>query len=47
LTLVNWFHLQWSDGRRAFSERMYRTMERYFSAADLWDGLILPGAAGV
>jgi hypothetical protein len=41
LTLANWFHLQWVDGRREFTGRMYRTIEHYFEHADLWEEVFL------
>jgi aminoglycoside phosphotransferase (APT) family kinase protein len=36
LTLVNWFHLLWLDGREKFAARMYRTIEHYFDHSDMW-----------
>ncbi len=40
LTLVNWFHLQWMDGREEFSTRMYRVIEHYFQNSSSWDRLV-------
>jgi hypothetical protein len=37
LTLANWFHLQWRDGRTEFSQRMYKILERYFISPDVWE----------
>lgn len=37
LTLMNWFYLQWSDGRQEFSKRMYTMLERYFVSVDSWE----------
>ncbi len=37
LTLANWFHLHFVDGRRAFTARMYKTIQHYFEHADLWE----------
>jgi hypothetical protein len=45
LTLVNWFHLQWCDGRKEFAEIMYKTLENYFSHPDEWQRVFLGGAA--
>ena len=41
LTLANWFHLQWVDGRREFTTRMYQTIQHYFEHADLWEEVFL------
>jgi aminoglycoside phosphotransferase (APT) family kinase protein len=41
LTLVNWFHLQWADGRKLFSDIMYRTLENYFQDPDVWERAFL------
>jgi hypothetical protein len=43
LTLVNWFYLQWCDGRQEFSQRMYKRLERYFSSPDTWEKAFLGG----
>jgi thiamine kinase-like enzyme len=37
LTLANWFHLQWTDGRKAFTSRMYRTIQHYFDNVEVWE----------
>lgn len=37
LTLANWFHLQWTDGRKKFADSMYRTIERYFEHQNSWE----------
>lgn len=36
LTLVNWCHLQWCDGRKPFVDRMYKTIQHYFEFTDQW-----------
>ena len=36
LTLANWCHLQWCDGRKPFVDWMYKTIQQYFEAADQW-----------
>jgi Ser/Thr protein kinase RdoA (MazF antagonist) len=36
LTLANWFHLQWRDGRRHFCDGLYRTITEYFEYETLW-----------
>ena len=36
LTLANWIHLQWCDGRKKFTDRMYQTFEHYFEHPDRW-----------
>ncbi len=41
LTLVNWFHIQWADGRREFAERTYEAIESYFRDTDAWETAIL------
>jgi hypothetical protein len=41
LTLANWFHLQWLDGRSAFTARMYRTIGHYFEHVDQWEEVFL------
>jgi aminoglycoside phosphotransferase (APT) family kinase protein len=41
LTLVNWFYLQWCDGRQEFSQRMYGTLDRYFSSPHAWEKAFL------
>jgi aminoglycoside phosphotransferase (APT) family kinase protein len=45
LSLVNWFHVQWMYGRRAFLDLMYLTMEHYFSNVDEWERIFLPESA--
>jgi Phosphotransferase enzyme family len=42
LTLVNWFHLQWCDGRKEFTERMYEAIQHYFEHPDTWNRALLP-----
>jgi hypothetical protein len=42
LTLVNWFHLQWSDGRKEFTDLMYKTLQHYFEHISLWQKVFLP-----
>ena len=46
LTLVNWFHLLWRDGRERFALRMYRTIEHYFNHPDMWRETFLATASG-
>lgn len=41
LSLANWFHLQWEDGRKEFTERMYRVIDQYFSHKQAWEQAIL------
>ena len=41
LTLVNWFHLQWSDGRKEFTRRMYKTIQHYFEHTNVWERVFL------
>ena len=42
LTLANWFHLQWTDGRQEFCDRMYTTIQHYFEHPDGWESAFLP-----
>jgi aminoglycoside phosphotransferase (APT) family kinase protein len=42
LTLVNWFHLQWSDGRGEFTKVMYSTLEHYFKQPQAWERVFQP-----
>jgi hypothetical protein len=37
LTLANWFHLQWRDGRSRFCDRLYRTVIDYFEHEESWE----------
>lgn len=37
LTLANWFHLQWNDGRKEFAGFMYQTLEHYFEEPNTWE----------
>jgi thiamine kinase-like enzyme len=37
LSLANWFHLQWSDGRAEFAGRMYKKIEHYFEHPEQWN----------
>ncbi|MEO8367696.1 MAG: aminoglycoside phosphotransferase family protein [Candidatus Solibacter sp.] len=37
LTLANWFHLQWRDGRLPFCDRLYRTINSYFEQEASWE----------
>jgi aminoglycoside phosphotransferase (APT) family kinase protein len=41
LTLANWFHLQWRDGRKEFADRMYQTIGNYFRYPDQWGKVFL------
>ncbi len=41
LTLMNWFHLQWTDGRRAFATRTYKAIENYFRNPESWERIIV------
>lgn len=45
LTLANWFHLQWSDGREKFTELMYKAIEHYFERPDLWENVFAPSGS--
>ncbi len=42
LTLANWFHLQWTDGRQEFCGHMYKTIQHYFEHPDVWARAFLP-----
>lgn len=44
LTLANWFHLQWSDGRKEFTGRMYNTIQHYFDHPQDWEDVFLQAA---
>jgi Ser/Thr protein kinase RdoA (MazF antagonist) len=45
LTLVNWFHLQWSDGREQFTKLMYKAIGDYFERQELWEQVFrVPGS---
>jgi aminoglycoside phosphotransferase (APT) family kinase protein len=47
LTLVNWFHLQWSDGRKEFTRRMYKMIQHYFEHTNVWESVFFgPGFLG-
>ena len=37
LTLANWFHLQWRDGRTQFCDQLYRTVADYFEHEESWE----------
>jgi hypothetical protein len=37
LSLANWFHLQWSDGRAEFAARMYQSIRHYFEHPAAWN----------
>jgi hypothetical protein len=39
LTLANWFHMQWSDGRKEFAEMMYKAIEHYFERPAVWENV--------
>jgi len=43
LTLANWFHLQWSDGRHQFTVRMFATIRHYFENSDAWEAVFISG----
>lgn len=36
LTLANWLHLQWCEGRQQFADRMHKTIQHYFEHSDQW-----------
>lgn len=36
LALANWFHLQWSDNRSEFTQRMYPMIAHYWEHTDKW-----------
>jgi hypothetical protein len=42
LALANWFQLMKSDGREVFVKRMYRIIENYFHAEELWRNIFVP-----
>jgi hypothetical protein len=44
LVLVNWFHLQWTDGRAEFSRALYPSIGHYFSHPDLWTRMLTAAA---
>jgi hypothetical protein len=44
LTLVNWFHLMWLDGRTKFAVRMYRMIEHFFEHPGWWQQTLLPAS---
>jgi Ser/Thr protein kinase RdoA (MazF antagonist) len=46
LTLVNWFHLHWCDGRRAFTRRMYHVITHYFEHTSTWEEVFLWSSRG-
>lgn len=39
LTLANWFHLQWSDGRKEFTNLMYKMIQHYFEHREAWESI--------
>ena len=41
LTLANWCHLQWCDGRKPFVDRMYKTIQQYFESTDQWQRVFI------
>ena len=41
LSLANWFHVQYRDGRKDFAHRMYRTMEDYFQNTNAWERVFI------
>jgi aminoglycoside phosphotransferase (APT) family kinase protein len=44
LTLANWFHLQWADGRQEFSRELYKSIDQYFRCQNLWERILsIPG----
>lgn len=42
LALLNWFHIQWRDGRQEFATRMHLTLSHYFENVDLWNRTFIP-----
>jgi hypothetical protein len=40
LTLANWFHLQWTDGRQEFSRELYKSIDHYFRCQNLWEKIL-------
>jgi hypothetical protein len=42
LILANWFHLQWSDGRKEFTRLMYQSIQHYFANTQLWNNVFVP-----
>ena len=45
LSLANWFHIHWRDGRKDFASRMYRTIEACFQDPAAWELAFLGRAA--
>ena len=43
IALANWFHVQWSDGRREFAVRFYEAVTDYFEHPDAWERIFIPG----
>jgi hypothetical protein len=43
LILANWFHLQWSDDRGKFTERMYKAIVNYFERPEVWNAAFVAG----
>lgn len=41
LSLTNWFHLQWADGRKEFTTSMYQVLEKYFANQESWQKAFL------
>ena len=41
LSFVNWFYLQWADGRAEFSERIYRAITDYFEHEESWKSVFV------
>lgn len=44
IVLINWFHLQWTDGRQLFAESMYRIIDNYFQVPEEWERVFLPAS---
>jgi hypothetical protein len=40
LSLMNWFQLQWSEGKREFSQGLYRFIEDYFRRPERWEAFL-------
>jgi hypothetical protein len=46
LTLLNWFYIQWLDGRKEFISWMYRAIRHYFDHVELWENVFVPVSKG-
>jgi hypothetical protein len=42
LCLANWFHLQWPDRRREFTNLFYKIIQHYFEHRQAWEKIFFP-----